>query len=105
MTATACEYYPLLPSPFNAGALGAALLVGLTFSAQTIYQSPAQQIQVSGSTHVISIAENKASVVPRQDIDDIEVFANFSLHLSRLNHDVPAYFLDVLQEDFESLLA
>ena len=106
MAARACEYYPMLPSPFSAGAMGAAIFTGLIVSGSGALTMPAvHQVQVSGASQLVYYAENRVAVVPQQDYDDVAVFANFSLGMSKSSNDVPGYFFDILQEDFESLLA
>lgn len=101
-----CEYYPALPSPFTAGSLGAVLLVGLSLSGYGSQQtSHVKQLEISGAAHVAYVSRESLSIVPQQDLEDLRLFSQFSLGISRGTRDIPDYFFEVLEEEFESLLA
>lgn len=104
--APTCEFYPMLPSPFSAGSLGVALLAGLTLSGYGSEQTAhVKQMEISGASHVIYLSRERLAVVPQQDLDDLGLFSRFALSISKQSVEVPNYFFDVLEEDFESLLA
>ncbi|ACH40558.1 hypothetical protein Gbem_3566 [Citrifermentans bemidjiense Bem] len=104
--ATQSESHPMLPSPFCVGALGAALLSGLTVSGSGMMNTAGvHQLQVSGASQFVYYAGNRVAVIQQQDYEDIGIFANFSLGISKQSADVPGYFFDILHDEFDSLLA
>lgn len=107
MSEEICEYIPTLPSPFSAGSLSAVLLAGLTLSGQWNPDASAHidRIHVSGQEHRLVYSHDALTVVPEQDVDTLKTFSAFSLGIAKASADIPGYFFDVLEEDFESFLA
>lgn len=110
MTNIFCEYAPGTPSPYNVGAMSAAILLGLglSFSGQGVSstsQLASVHISGSGAGHRLVYSGENLHMVSEQNIKDLQSFSSFSLGISNTSSEVPEYFFDVLNEDFESFLA
>ncbi len=101
-----CEYAPVTPSPFGFGAMSAAVLAGLTFSGYGL-SNTAQigSVHISGSSTSLVYAGEHYQVVSELDIEDLQYFSAFNSGMAKASKDIPGYFFDVLNDDFESFLA
>lgn len=100
-----CEYVPATPSPLGFSAMSAVLLAGLTFSGHGLSNTTQyDNVHLSGSSRLIYASE-QIRMVTAQDVEDLQYFSAFSVGMSKSSQDIPGYFFDVLNDDFESFLA
>ena len=107
MSSRVCEYIPTLPSVFCCGALPAVFLAGVTLSGHSFRDNYGHysEISTSVSGHRLVLSEGYLEVISEQDAQDLKTFSEFSLGISSSSENVPGYFFDVLEEEFESILA